>query len=99
MILMSRYKKGQLHGGKRANKFEQGPPPSPSFRTMPERKVFYMRCSLIYHDGGNQQEPLLSKKELEQLRSHKYSCQSLSLVEPHLQVINIIIVIVIIIRN
>jgi len=29
--------------------------------------------------------PLLSSKELEQLRSHKYSCQSLSLVEPHLQ--------------
>jgi len=29
--------------------------------------------------------PLLTSKELEQLRSHKYSCQSLSLVEPHLQ--------------
>ena len=32
MILMSRYK-GQLHGGKRAKKFGQGPPPGgvPSF--------------------------------------------------------------------
>ena len=37
MILMSRYK-GQLHGGKRANKFGQGLPPG-----QPERKHFFSR--------------------------------------------------------
>ena len=41
MILMSRYK-GQLHGGKRANKFGQGPPPPP-FRAMPERKHSFLQ--------------------------------------------------------
>ena len=45
MVLMSRYK-GQLHGGRRTNKFEQGPPP-PSIRIMPIRKLFsYGTCSL-----------------------------------------------------
>ena len=39
MILVSRYK-GQLHGGKRANKIGQGPPPP--FRTMPERKWVFL---------------------------------------------------------
>ena len=43
------------------------------------------------------QAPLLSSKELEQLRSHKYSCQSLSLVEPHLQVIIILIIIILVV--
>ena len=46
---------------------------------------------------SHEQAPLLSSKELEQLRSHKYSCQSLSLVEPHLQVIIIVAVILVII--
>ena len=40
MILMSRYK-GQLHGGKKAKKFGQGPPP-PTFRAMLERKGFFL---------------------------------------------------------
>ena len=84
----------------KGQKIRTRPSPIPPFSDNARKKsFFYVSCSLIYHDGGNQQEPLLSKKELEQLRSHKYSCQSLSLVEPHLQVINIIIVIVIIIRN
>ena len=42
---------GQLHGGKRANKFEQGPPPSPSFRAMPERKRFYL-CDVFPKSGS-----------------------------------------------
>ena len=41
MILMSRYK-GQLHGGKRANKSGQGPPPPCNAR---KETFFYRRCS------------------------------------------------------
>ena len=41
--------KGQFHGGKRAKKFGQCPPP---FRAMPERKrFFYKRCSLNHSIG------------------------------------------------
>ena len=41
---MSRYK-GQLHGGKRANKFGEGFPPP--FRAMPERKRFFSSCEVF----------------------------------------------------
>ena len=37
---MSRYK-GQLHGGKKAKKFGQGPPP-PTFRAMLQRKGCFL---------------------------------------------------------
>ena len=39
MILMSR-SKGQLHGGKRAKNFGQGP--SPPFRALPRKKSFFL---------------------------------------------------------
>ena len=44
MILMSRYK-GQLHGGKMAKTFGQGPPPS-FWGNGRQKTLFYRRCFL-----------------------------------------------------
>ena len=62
MILILRYK-GQLHGGKRANKFGQGPPPPSLFGQCPKENIlFYRRCSLKGKDCFDSEWLFMCKK-------------------------------------